>query len=719
MTGAGTTTGARADGTPSADGRAAGPHGRTGSLDALFRPASVAVVGASAHEGKAGHAMVRALRRFPGTLHLVNPRGGQILGRPTVPTLREAHDADLAVLVVPPQAVPAALEDAHHAGVRAAVVCAGGFAESGPDGARLQADVVRVARQAGIRLLGPNTSGFMNPVDRTTANFMPAVADLAPGSVGVVAQSGGINLAIAFLLARAGVGLRLGVGLGNAVDVDAPEVLDHLAADDATTAVGLHVEGVADGPALVAALRRTTARKPVVALKVGRSDVSEFARSHTGALTGSYAVTRAALQQAGAVVVDSLEELVAALVALRAVRLPAAEHVGVGLLTGQAGPGLVVTDALGARGISLPPLADATRQRLTELLPPLTFQRNPVDTGRPSPTFPDVLTAVAGDPAVDVLGVYALDEPGALDPVAALAPAAGRVLFASGGPTDALDACREALTAAGIPMLTSPGDLATGLAAVVTDARLRAVPDAEPVAATRTVGRTLDEDEAKTLLAGYGVATPARRVAADRTQAHAALADLTRDGGRVVVKVLDAQVLHKSDVGGVHVGVHDAAGLDRALDAIDAVPAVQAAGGAPEEGTGARRYLLEELAEPGTELIVGAVRDPVFGPVVLLGLGGVAAELAGEPVLRLAPLSVARSEEMVRALPAAVLDGFRGAPPVDVAALAGVLRAVGRLVCEHGDVTELDLNPVRMTADGPVVLDAVVVVPPKGDTCPA
>lgn len=686
---------------------AAGPPVTRRPLDALFRPASIAVVGASADPAKAGHAMVQALRHFPGTLHPVNPRGGEVLGHRVLTSLRECAGVDLAVLVVPPDAVPAALEDARDAGVRAAVVCAGGFAESGPDGARLQDRVVRVAREAGIRLLGPNTSGFVNPVDATAASFMPAVADLAPGTVSVVAQSGGVNLALAFLLARAGVGLRLGVGLGNAVDVDVPELLDHLAADDATTAVGLHVEGVADGPALVAALRRATARKPVVAFTVGRSDVSAFARSHTGAMTGSYAVTRAALAQGGAVVVDSLEELVAALVALRCVRLPVAAHVGVGLLTGQAGPGLVVTDALGARGVPLPSLSATTRRRLGELLPPLTYQANPVDTGRPSSTFGDVLGAVAADPAVDVVGVYALDEPGALDPPAALAPAAGRVLFASGGPADALTGRRRALDAVGVPVLASPGDLATALAAVVADAQGRAVVDSPPAAPTRTLGRALDEDEAKTLLAASGVRTPPRRVAADRAQAHAALAELVGHGRRVVVKVLDVDVPHKSDVGGVHVGVGDAAALDRAIDAIDAIPR---RAGTP------RRYLLEELAAPGTDLIVGAVRDRVFGPVVLLGLGGVAAELAPAPVLRLAPLSDARAREMVRALPAAVRDGFRGAPPVDVAALAAVLRAVGDLVVDHGDVTEVDLNPVRVTADGPVALDALVVAaPPGGD----
>lgn len=702
---------------PAAD-EAVEPAGH--ALAPLFRPASIAVVGASASPGKAGYAMVQALRGFPGVLHPVNPRGGEVLGRPAIGSLREAPGTDLAVLVVPPDVVPGALEDAAAAGVRAAVVCAGGFAESGPEGARLQERALAVARAGGIRLLGPNTSGFMNPVDRATANFMPAVADLLPGTVGVVAQSGGINLAIAFLLARAGVGLRLGVGLGNAADVSFADVLDFLAADERTTAVGLHVEGVADGRALVGAVRRTVARKPVVAFCVGRSDVSAFARSHTGAMAGSWALTRAALEQAGAVVVDGLDDLVAALAVLRAVRVPAAREVGVGLVTGQAGPGLVVADALGARGIVLPALAPTTRERLAGLLPPLTYQANPVDTGRPTETFPAVVEAVAADPAIDVVGVFALDEPGALEPSAAArgatagAGAAGRVVFATGGPDAALADRRRALDALGVPLLTSPGALATGLAAVVADARARAVRDVVPEPATaavptqpagpaRSIGRTLDEHEAKTLLAGYGLRTPRRVVADDRAAAHAALAAL---GGPVVVKVLDARVLHKSDVGGVHVGVRDPAALDAALDAIDAIE-VPGDGGA--EAGERRRYLLEELAPAGVELIVGALRDAVFGPVVLLGLGGVAAELAGPPVLRLAPLSPERALEMVDALPSAVLAGFRGAPAVDRPALAAVLRAIGTLVSEHDDVAEVDCNPVRLTADGPLVLDALVM----------
>lgn len=681
------------------------------ALNPLFRPRSIAVVGASASPDKAGHAMMQALDGFAGDLYPVNPRGGAILGRTALAGLGELPGpVDLAVLVVPPQAVPHTIDEAAAAGVRAAVVCAGGFGESGPEGLELQEQTVEAARRGGVRLLGPNTSGFMNPVDGVFANFMPAAAGLRPGTVGIVAQSGGVNLAIAFLLERAGIGLRLGVGLGNAVDVGFAEMLDFFADDDTTTAVGLHVEGVADGAALVAALRRVTARKPVVAFKVGRSDVGDFAKSHTGSLTGSYALTRAALAQAGAVVVDGLDEMVAAVAALRSVRLPAAPRsaTGVAVLTGQAGPGLVVADALGARGVRVPELAPATLARLGDLLPPLTYQRNPVDTGRPSATFPDVLRLVAAEPGIAAVGVYALDEPGVLDPVSAVEGVAGRVLYATGGPAAAVEEHRARLEKLGVPLYASPGDLAIGLAALVSDAAARAVPDAPPVTATRTLGgdldegRALDEDQAKALFEAQGLRTMGRRAVEDRAAAHEALDALGGPGRPVVVKVLDATVLHKSDVGGVHVGVRGHAELDAALDAIDAI-----------DGTSGRRYLVEEQAPSGTELIVGGVRDAVFGPVVLLGLGGVGVELGSEPVLRLAPLSAERAAEMVDALPSAVLDGFRGAPPVDRAALAATLLAVSDVLTQHHDITEIDLNPVRVTARGPVVLDAVVVRTPE------
>lgn len=705
----------------------AAPGAAPSELTALFSPRSVAVIGANASVQKAGYAMMQSLSAFPGELFPINPRGGSILGHVAYASVRELPNrADLAVLVVPPAAVTAAIEECAAAGIRAAVICAGGFAESGAEGAAIQKDLTEAASRGGIRLLGPNTSGFINPVDGVCANFMPSVTELLPGGVAIVAQSGGVNLALSFMLAEAEIGLRLGVGLGNAVDVGFTDVLDFLADDEATTAIGLHVEGIGDGRAVMAAVRRAARRKPVVAFKVGKSDVGDFARSHTGALTGSYRLTRQALAQAGAVIVDDPTELVDALAALSLVRLPPLKSPGVGIVTGQAGPGLVIADALAGHGVVVPALAPETTRTLSTLLPPLTYQQNPVDTGRPSETFPGVLSAVANDQAIDLVAVYALDEPGTLDPAAAVSGIGAPVLFASGGPRQVMSERRAALALAGIPLFTSPDRLARGIAAVVADSRaLHGIGRADATATaqsgersdlgalgSQTLGRTLDENEAKTLLDSLGLTTPARRVATTAAEAKAAIAEL---GVPVVVKVLDAAISHKSDVGGVHVGIRTEAELGIALAAIDRIPGAASdvpASDIPASDIPPRRYLVEKQAEKGVELIVGGIRDDAFGPVVLLGLGGVDVELGGEPILRVAPIGEAEALAAIDELPASILAGHRGATTVDRAALARILVAVSTLIAENGDITEIDLNPVRVTAGGTLVLDALIVTDP-------
>ncbi|CAM3518711.1 acetate--CoA ligase family protein [Kibdelosporangium persicum] len=670
----------------------------------LFHPRGIAVAGASDSPGKAGNALVRTLSSFDGDLYPVNPAGGTIAGRQAYPTVAEiGAPVDLAVLAVPPRAVPGVLADCGKAGVAAAIVCSGGFAEAGPDGAALQDTVTAVAREHGIRLLGPNTSGFVNPVDGVFASFVPGVADLPAGPAAIVAQSGGVNLALCFLAAAEGLGVRLGVGLGNAVDIGFADVLDYLADDDKTTVIGLHVEGVSDGRRLVDAVARAAARKPVVALKVGRTGVGDFARSHTGAITGPYALTRAALAQAGAVVVDDPTGLVDALRALAARRVPPTARPGVGVLTGQAGPGLIIADALHAAGVSVPALTPASRARLRELLPPLTYQDNPVDTGRPAGTFPEVAATVAADPGVDALAVYALDEPGALDLAATVRAVADTVpvLVASGGPAATLDERQSELSELSVPLFRSPDRLARAMSALADDAAA-AHRRAHRAAPARPAGRLLgpepvDEHRAKELLTGFGVAAPARRACDTRAAAHQALTAL---GGPVVVKIRAASVIHKSDVDAVRTGVRTADALDAALDAID-----RAAAGLGVEA----RYLVERQAAPGPELIVGGTRDPVFGPAVLLGVGGVGVELAPDPVLRLAPLSDVDIQDMVAALPSPLLAGYRGAPPVDRAAVGAAIGSVAALLLHYDDIAEVEVNPLRLTRDGPVALDAVIM----------
>ncbi|MEW6472135.1 MAG: acetate--CoA ligase family protein [Actinomycetota bacterium] len=740
-------------------------------LQALFEPRGIAVIGASASPGKLGAAMARSLESFPGPLLLVNDR------RPDPAagvhrSVAEAVDAtgatiDLAVLCVPAPATAGALADAAAAGVRAALVCAGGFAEAGGPGAAYQADVAAVVAETGLRLLGPNTSGFLAPGRDLVASFVPGAGTIPAGSVSMVAGSGGILHAVAFLLSNAGLGLHLGVGIGNGIDVTAADVLDHLASsgpgrvgngssptrwrNDSAPAsptagppgpVALHVEGVTDGRRLAEAVERVAVLAPVVALVVGRNDVGDFARSHTGALTPAWRTARAVLRSAGAVLVDDERELVDALVALDKGRLPADPDPGVGLVTGQAGPAVLFTDRLKTVGVSVPALQQSTTGRLAEVLPAITHQGNPVDTGRPGETFADVLAAVGADPAIDLLATYALLEPGAFDLTAAVSAAAQRlaarrpaaaapgppanrsaapgppptrsdgagppIVVATGGPPADVADARQALAAIGVAAYDGVAGAVAGVRALVDDARARAARAAAGQPVRLVVPERFElpvgEHEGKRLLAWLGIETPSRVACDDRVDAHAALAEL---GGPAVVKMLEPVVLHKARVGGVRLGVRSGDDLDAALDALDAA--------------GTRRYLVEETAPPGLDLIVGARRDPVFGPIVLLGLGGDLAQARELVVVRPAPLSEATAAGMLdEILGASGVAGDEpatgtaaGAPAhdcVDRTAVAAAVTSLGALLDAVPDLDEIEVNPLRATPGGRLLaLDVVVI----------
>ena len=680
-------------------------------LAPLFTPQGIAVVGASRDPRKLGAVMLRSLQAFTGPVTGINPRDPDpAAGRfSSVAAAAEATGArlDLAVLCVPASASARALTDAARGGARAALVCSGGYAEAGIAGAAFQRDLAAAAAEARVALLGPNTSGFLVPARRLHASFVPGAASVPAGPVAVVAASGGVNHALAYLLAEAGLGVSLAVGLGNAVDVSTPDVLRYLADDEPTRAVALHVESVPDGPALVSAVRHLTARKPVAALVVGRSDVADFAQSHTGALATTWRVTRAALRQAGAVLVDDELELADAVAALSAIRLPPDALPSVGVVSAQAGPALLHVDGLRARGILVPELTAATQRQLAGLLPPLTYQANPVDTGRPGPAFAEVLGAVATDPGIGVVSVYALAEPDALDLPGAVAelnagsPDDGpRALVAAiGGPPGEVATQRAALRNLGVPVLASPRALTTAVTALVQDAvaQGRAHPAAgltppPPALQVDLTAGPLDEDQAKSVLGALGIATPPRRVCTTRRQAHAALAELP---GPVAVKLLDAAIVHKSDVGGVFLGVRDSAELDQALDGLEAA--------------GHGRFLVESMAPPGVDLLAGASRDQVFGPVVALGLGGVLAEALADVAVALAPLTATEAAELPAELAGrALLDGFRGGPVADREALGDVLARLGGLLASCPDVVDIEINPLRVTGDGLIALDAVL-----------
>jgi len=669
------------------------------SLTPLFAPRGIIVVGASSTPEKLGAVMAQSLSNYPAPVELVNSRGEN--GMHT--SIAEAASAipggpDLAVLCVPAAATAQALRDSATNGAKAALVCAGGFAEAGGPGVEFARQVEAAVRETGIRLLGPNTSGFFVPRRNLRASFVPGVAELEPGSVAVVAASGGVNHVLAFHLQRAGAGVSLAVGIGAGTDISAPDVLDYLIHDDQTKAVALHLETVADGPALIGAVSRLSSVKPVVALVVGRNDVSEFAQSHTGALATSWRTTRAALKQAGAVIVDDENQLVAAVTALAGRRLKPAADPGVGLITGQAGPGLLIADALHSAGVTLPRLAQTSQDTIGTLLPPLTFQANPVDTGRPGPGYEKVVAAVAADPAIDLVAVYGLTEPVADLPLAvANSGVANTMPFLIGvdGPDGDLERARKSAAQHDLPLISGPTSLAHGITALVNDARGQFQRAEAPARAFTWPGLEgpWDENRAKELLGALGIATPARRSCSTRAAAHDALSEL---GGPVAVKLLDAAVLHKTEIGGVHLGVDSPAAMDRALDGLEAA--------------GAREFLIEAMAPSGIDLVVGVRRDPVFGPIVVLGLGGTAAEVFADISIRSAPLSVRAAEGMPGDLQAReLLYGFRSGPMLETAELAGLLVRLGDALVSNDEIAEIEINPLRLTHDGLLALDAVVI----------
>ncbi|WP_285409882.1 acetate--CoA ligase family protein [Variovorax sp. efr-133-TYG-130] len=682
---------------------------RRANLRRLLAPKSIAVVGASADPSKAGSQAMKSLSTFPGCLVGVHPREKEIQGFPCYPDFASLPEpVDLAVLAIPAQHCVKAAADAAARGVGGIFIISGGFGETGEAGAALQAQLAEICRKTGLRLLGPNTSGFINPHNACVASFVPGVDKLPKGNVAVIAQSGGVNLSISFLVERLGAGLSLAVGLGNAVDVGSADVLEMLADDPTTAAIALHLEGVPNGRELFDTLKRVTPRKPVVALVAGKADIGEFAVSHTGNLMGSHQRTVSALTQAGVVVVGSTEDLAQAAVVLAHQRLAPKERNAFGLVTGQAGPGLLIVDGLKSAGVDVPELSPASIEKVQALLPPMTFVKNPVDTGRPGPGFPLVVQHVAEDERIDAVLVFGLSEPAVLDPSAALKPAfvsTGKpIVFGTLGMAEDLVPALEDLRRDGVPAVQSPERLVLSGVALDTDSRAQWRLARLSGEGTVNVGQQLvgpfNEDRSKELLGTYGIDSPGRRLCVGRAAALEAFQQLRKP---VVVKIAADDVPHKTEVGGVFLDVRDLAGLNEALDSIARIPT-----STPD------RVLVEEMAPLGVELIVGAVRDSSWGPCVVIGLGGILAEAVADSAVRLAPLAEEDVSEMLESLRGKkLLDGFRNLPRCDRAAIRKVALALGRLLIEHPEISEVEINPLRVNTEGALALDALVVLAPS------
>lgn len=675
---------------------------RRAALKRLFQPSSVAVVGASPSAGKVGHQAMVGLEGFPGEVFAINPTAREVLGRRVFASLRDVgRSVDLVLFALPAPACVEAVREAIACEAGAGVIFGGGFAESGTAGAALQTELARMCEGSAFRLLGPNTAGFVNKTASLNATFVGSANEIPAGNIAVIAQSAGVNFTVSFQLEQLGFGVSVAVGLGNAIDVGAAEALEYLALHTETRAIALHLEGVPAGRRLYEAVRKVTRTKPVVALTVGRSQVNEFAQSHTGNMLGSYEIRRAALLQAGAVVVDTTDELAAAAAVLSVHRLAPKARAGVGLLTAQAGPGLLAFDQLNSKGVNIPGLSGPTLARIASALPPMTHIANPVDTGRPGPAFGEVLEALGDDENIDLVAAYVLHEPAALQPTEVIPIATHKsgkpVLFATQGPKAAIEVTLGELRSKGMFVVRSPSQLAHAAAVLVQDAAQQAHaarlsrPSEAPVPVD--VPDAANEHTIKQMLRSLGVPVPVGIVAGSHDEAYDAFTRLTPP---LAVKILSVEISHKTDVGGVQLNVTDRVSLASALKKIDAISLA-----------GERRYLLEEMAPSGLEVIIGAIRDVSFGPTVMLGLGGVQAEALQDTATRLAPLALGEAMAMLDDLRASSLfDGWRGGPKLDRDAVARALVLVGDLLSSNPSIVELEINPLRVYSQGVIALDA-------------
>ncbi|MDN8617729.1 acetate--CoA ligase family protein [Variovorax ginsengisoli] len=692
-------------------------------LDAFFKADGVAVIGASDDITKIGGRPVQLLRKYgyAGPIYPINPKGGTLQGLQAYASILDTPTApELAILAVPVEATLQAVRECGSRGVRGVIVLTAGFAEAGPEGAALQAELVRVARNHGMRLLGPNCLGTVNVVDRLVGSFSIALEQSLPpaGQVGIVSQSGNIGSFTMRNMADRGLGVSRFIATGNEADVDVADGIAALAQDDDTRIILCAMETCRDAGRLFEALDLARRQhKPVIVLKIGATEQGQAAAaSHTGALMGSDAVFDAVFRRHGVLRVRSFEELLdvghaAALLGRQ--RLPATDAVT--LVAASGGFGIMMADAMVQAGMTLPQLAESTRARIREAVP-TAGTNNPVDASAQMSARPDILLKMlsalqddANGSTLVLLLALSLYNPRlrgvyleALSKVRASHPERLLVIISQGPP----DAVAE-INALGIPVFPSIPAAAAGLAGLVRVGQLGTLPAAAaydgPVdSVDAAVFR--NEFHAKKALAAAGISVPREEIVASADEA---VRSARATGYPVVLKIASEDIAHKTEIGGVALGLQDDDAVRQSYDRLLA-NARQHAPEARLDGV-----LVAPMVRGGVELIAGVSRDPVFGPVVMVGLGGIYAEILKDVAVQVAPVSEEEALRMIRSLKMfPLLDGARGQPKADVAAAARTVARLSAFACRHAaDVAEIDMNPILVKAqgEGVLVLDALMV----------
>ena len=700
-----------------------------GALDAILKPRTIAVVGASRSASTIGHQIVSNLvgNGFTGAVFPVNPKATAIHSMRASPSVTAIGEpVDVAVITVPKERVCDVAEECGAAGVRGLVVISAGFREVGGDGPERERQLLGIARRHGMRMLGPNCMGAINTAAeyRMNATFAPVTPPFGPAAF--VSQSGALGVNVLDYAAEYHIGISQFVSMGNKADLSGNDFLLQWEHDPDVGVILMYVENFGNPRTFLEVAGRVVRTKPIVVLKAGRSDVgARAASSHTGALAASDAAVDALLTQAGVMRAGSIEELFDLAMAFTAgsrVRVPRGRRVAV--VTNSGGPGVLAADALEMAGLDVVELMDETVSELRPLFPAEASIRNPLDmiASANPPGYRTAVSAMLAAPNVDAAVVIFTPPLGVRIPEVAEVIGATAQAFAE-KPVIAVLMGREGLPQgkaelqrAGVPAYIFPESAARALSAVVRYGRIaerppRAVPALDVnrervrgiIDHARAAGETkLSELDALAVIESYGVPTIGADIARSVDEA-VSLAE--RAGFPVVLKIVSPQVIHKTDVGGVRVGLRDAAAVREAYQAI--VTSVTQA--VPDAGIDG--ILVQRMAGPGRELIAGLSRVPDFGPMLLVGLGGVYVEAIRDVQLRLAPIDARDGLEMLGALrSSAILGAMRGEAAVNLDRVADALVRLGLLAADFPEIEELDVNPMRVSADGAVALDARVLI---------
>ncbi len=692
-------------------------------LDALFAPDSVAVVGATEREGSVGRAVTaNLLADFDGEVVPVNPNRETVLGEPAVDSVGESG-ADLAIVAIPPDPAVEAVREAGEAGVDNLVVLTAGFGETGSEGAAREQRLREIAAEYDLTLVGPNSLGIASTPVGLNGTFGPSMPD--PGSISFMSQSGAFVTAVIDWAFQQDIGFRHVVSLGNKAVLDETDLVADWADDDGTDVIVGYLESVDDGRAFVETAREATADTPVVAIKSGRTEAGAgAAASHTGAIAGNERAYEVGLREAGVLRADSAGELFDAARALAGQPLP--ETDGVAVVTNAGGPGVMATDAIGdAEGLSLANLSEETVDALADALPAEANRFNPVDVIGDADVarFRDALEITLDDDGVGAAVV--LSAPTATLSFDALAEAVTEVqadyeipvaVCLMGG--ESAEASGEILSAAGIPTYFDPS---RAVGSLDTLSRYREISERERTEPTRfdvdrrrvydVLSRVRDRPdnrlgvESMSILDAYGIPTPVGEIVDSPGAAESVAADIDGD---VVMKIVSPDILHKSDIGGVAVGVETAAVADTYERLVTRARNYQ------PDATVLGVQVQEAVdLDAGVETIVGINRDPQFGPLVVFGLGGIFVETLEDTTAELAPVTEREARRMTEDIDAApLLRGARGREPTDLDATVETIQRLAQLADDFPAIVELDVNPLVVDPDGVQAVDLRLTVDP-------